>query len=58
MSKRSQPEENSSQQQKANLLPKGEEAREIIRVLVAMYRAMYNPEGKGKDSQGGEHADH
>jgi len=41
---------------KSDLLPKGREAKEIVEVLAAMYRAMQNPEDATNDEDGSEHA--
>ena len=42
---------------KPDLLPTGDKAKEIIEVLVAMYRATHNPEDATNDEKS-EHANH
>jgi hypothetical protein len=36
---------------KSELLPTGEEAKEIVEVLVAMYQSMHNPEAAANDDR-------
>ena len=43
---------------KSELLPKGREAKEIVAVLAAMYRATHNPEDMPNDDTEVEGANH
>ena len=36
---------------KSELLPRGDEAKEIVDVLAAMYRSMHNPEAAANDDR-------
>jgi hypothetical protein len=43
---------------KPELLPTGEKAKELVEVLVAMYRAIPNAKDAANDDRGGGHANH
>ena len=49
-------ESHDGEPKKRELLPKGDKANKIVEVLVAMYRAIHNPEDAANDYDSGEPA--
>ena len=45
MSRADEQEDHSKETEKPGLLPAGEEAKELIEILAALYRAVHNPKG-------------
>ncbi len=51
MSRADEQEDHSKETENAGLLPTGKEAKELIEVLAALYRAVHNPEGAEDDDR-------